>query len=367
MEDKGLATWASHYAATLGYYDGFRLALEGLLRELLKAEKLEYAQIESRTKSPESLIEKVARKGEKYNDPLREVTDLTGLRVIVYFTKDVETVGSLIDQQFAIDWDNSVRQGADSDPDRFGYRSDHYVIRIGDRARYPEWAKFASNCAEIQVRTVMQHAWAAVDHKIRYKSSDLPRNLQRRLFRLSALLEVADEQFASLQQERGLVTETYQHSMAQGNYDVSLDMLSLVTYLNETQTADHWSKLAIKAGFVEHEAQHGTAYAFGDQTRRLERLLRVLQNVGIQELQELQELLDAFERGELPALEVVVQSSKTTASGPPDSIYAFPEDVLTIVVLISSGNARLIAASGFRKDIKSGIRAAMRRASKDGI
>ena len=87
----------------------------------------------------------------------------------------------MIEREFDIDWAYSSRRGEDDPPDRFGYRSDHYIVRT------PADERFAGLSAEIQVRTVMQHAWAAVDHRIRYKADDLPRDLSRRLFRLNAL------------------------------------------------------------------------------------------------------------------------------------------------------------------------------------
>jgi putative GTP pyrophosphokinase len=63
--------------------------------------------------------------------------------------------------------------------------------------------QYADIRAEIQVRTALQHAWSAVHHKLEYKSStEAPPELRRRLFRLSALFELADEQFSELRDAR---------------------------------------------------------------------------------------------------------------------------------------------------------------------
>ena len=168
--------WSAEFLRRREIYDAFRVALCDRLGASINREAIALSQIESRTKTVTSFIEKVTSKG-KYADPLDEMTDLVGLRVIVYYPDDVRAVGTLIEREFDIDWANSSRRGEDDPPDRFGYRSDHYIVRT------PADERFAGLSAEIQVRTVMQHAWAAVDHRIRYKADDLPRDLSRRLFR----------------------------------------------------------------------------------------------------------------------------------------------------------------------------------------
>src|SRR5689334_4607418 len=193
------AEWGGEFGKVRGSFIDFTKSLETLLEALLEHRQIEVAALECRTKKPDSFIDKIVKKNEKYADPLREMTDLTGARIIVYYPADVARVDELIEAEFDVDWENSSRAGADVEPERFGYRSDHYVVSMNDRGALAEWKRFDGFKAEIQVRTVMQHAWAAVDHKLRYKREvDIPQALRRRLSRLSALLEVADEQFAAI-------------------------------------------------------------------------------------------------------------------------------------------------------------------------
>jgi putative GTP pyrophosphokinase len=181
----------------------------------------------------ERASEKIKRKGGKYADPLRDMTDLVGLRVITYYQEDVEKVGELIRAAFSVDEENSVDKSSDLAPDRFGYASIHYVVSLGaDRAELGEWRIFKGTRAEIQVRTVLQHAWAAVNHKLDYKSEgEIPDVLQRRLFRLSALFELADEQFSSIKDARREISESYTTVVKDGNFDLPLNLTSFTAYV----------------------------------------------------------------------------------------------------------------------------------------
>ena len=85
--------------------------------------------------------------------------------------------------------------------DKFGYKSLHLQLVLKSRLKeIPEAAKFKNIKIELQIRTVIQDAWSILDHKIKYKKS-IPQNLKRRINRLSALFEIADDEFLSIQKE----------------------------------------------------------------------------------------------------------------------------------------------------------------------
>ena len=77
--------WSAEFLRAAGeIYDAFRVVLCDRLGASIDREAIALSQIESRTKTVKSFIEKVTSKG-KYADPLQEMTDLVGLRVIVYY------------------------------------------------------------------------------------------------------------------------------------------------------------------------------------------------------------------------------------------------------------------------------------------
>ena len=89
-------------------------------------------------------LKKINRSGKDYSDPINEITDLTGIRLITYYIEDFYEIGDIIKKEFIVDYDNSIDKGQILDPDRFGYLSIHYIISLADNRRnLPEWSKFS--------------------------------------------------------------------------------------------------------------------------------------------------------------------------------------------------------------------------------
>lgn len=331
--------WNAEYARRRETFDAFRVALHERLAACIDREAIALSQIESRTKSVKSFGEKITSKG-KYADPLEEITDLAGLRVIVYYPNDVRAVGTVIDRELEVDWTNSNRSGHDDPPDRFGYRSDHYIVRL---PHTDEWQRFAGLRAEIQVRTVMQHAWAAVDHEIRYKAADLPRDLSRRLFRLSALLELADEQFASLQHASHERTEEYARALEHGDLAVDVDILSLRVLVDREDVGQRWAQRAVAFGYDRVEFNEGGR-------DDLMRLLHIVRRLGATSVADVAALLPRDpEAGDAVLRDVIAALRARPGQA---TFWAFPGDVLALVILGLEGDEELIRKSTFRKEIR---------------
>ncbi|GIF68260.1 hypothetical protein Ais01nite_62950 [Asanoa ishikariensis] len=242
----------AQYAVIRPQFVDFAVRIEGLLRDLLTEATIDVIQLESRAKAVDSFEAKIRSKGGKYKDPLGEMTDLAGVRVITYYLEDVETVETLIKREFAVDLNNSIDKSAQLDPDRFGYLSRHFVVSIkSPRSDLPEWVQFKDLKAEVQVRTALQHAWAAVNHKLEYKSvEEVPRELKRGLGRLSALFEIADSQFSYYRKEGERIAANYESSLAKGDFDLELDLSSLVAVLENAEIVSGLMQAAANANQV---------------------------------------------------------------------------------------------------------------------
>lgn len=333
--------WEERYRGARPGFEDFCGETRRLVERLLADGAIDVAQIESRTKTVDSFAEKVRRKSGKYADPLAEMTDLAALRVIAYFPADVLRIGALLEEHFEVDWPNSHRQDAEALSDRFGYRSDHYVVRLSPaRVGLPEYSRFDGMRAEIQVRTVMQHAWAAVDHQLRYKNAaQLPPELQRRLSKLSALLEVADEQFAALRSEADALEATYAAEVARGDLSAEIDLLSLPAFLEETGLAQAWTARAIEAGLTPTPGLGELQY-----------LVWVLHELGIGTLAALQPFFADAERWGVAYLARLSVEAQRRGFRP----VAAPYDVLTFL-LLSSAPAEVILRSPFAGVIDQAI------------
>lgn len=176
--------------------------LEGFLRNMLEAAEVDFHLVTHRVKSKDSLQKKLELKGSKYKS-LSSLTDLIGVRIIVYYEKDIDPVCELLEsnRMFNFDDDNFVDKRV-MDVDRFGYKSVHYIISLNKIFEEIFPGKFAGEKAEIQIRTFLNHAYADMTHDLIYKSSrPMPEELLRRMFRIAALLELADKEFEGLRGE----------------------------------------------------------------------------------------------------------------------------------------------------------------------
>jgi putative GTP pyrophosphokinase len=185
-----------------------------------------------RLKERASLAAKLARPDRNYRE-LWGVTDLLGLRVITYFEDDVDRIGRMLERRLPIRFEHSKDRRAQSDDRAFGYRSLHYVCGfprelfcadVADaRHALPDQARF-----EVQVRTVLEHAWAEIEHDLGYKGREaIPSASRRRLHRLAGLLELADQEFVAVRRELEGYAKSLPSRIESEDAAVPLDLLSL--------------------------------------------------------------------------------------------------------------------------------------------
>jgi putative GTP pyrophosphokinase len=206
-------------------------ALQRELHALLAAEpSVKIHSVAWRPKSRDSLARKLARPDRSYSD-LWSLTDLVGVRVITYFADAVDRVGELVEARWPVEFGHSIDK-RHRETSEFGYRSLHYVCRFG--GALPENA-----CFEVQVRTMLEHAWAEIEHDLGYKATEaIPVGVRRRLSRLAGLLELADEEFGAIRDEleeyaRGLPAKIEAEESA-----LALDRFSLVALLAHPEVQD---------------------------------------------------------------------------------------------------------------------------------
>jgi ppGpp synthetase/RelA/SpoT-type nucleotidyltranferase len=168
--------------------------------------------ITNREKDPEELREKLTREGVAPDAMFNGITDLAGVRIIAYFPSDVDKIVPLIEKEFNIDSKHSMDKRLSSDPAIFGYASVHFVAEFRpEMLKLPEYAVFDKMKCELQVRTILQHAWAEIEHDIVYKSpGEIPFRVRRRFACLAGLLEIADREFESLRQDEMAVRQAIQ-------------------------------------------------------------------------------------------------------------------------------------------------------------
>jgi putative GTP pyrophosphokinase len=162
------------------------LELERLLGEYLHG-RPRIDRISVRAKTPKSFLKKAAKvEGDKlaYVDPLGEIQDQVGARVIVLYPSDVHPTSRRLRRYFQhIEMlDKEPKSAAE-----FGYFGKHFILVLpGDvipkRLKLTE----APKVFELQVRTLFQHAWSEADHDLEYKPRRKLTKMERRKFAFTA-------------------------------------------------------------------------------------------------------------------------------------------------------------------------------------
>lgn len=175
-----------------------------LVTSILDEAGINYLTVTGRAKSVSSFAAKAARTVDGkpvFDDPLRQITDQIGIRVITYVHSDVQAVADLMEDQVVVLDDRDMGRETASEG-RWGYASRHLLVGL-DPARegHDEFAALRGRQAQIQVRTVLQHAWAEFEHDIRYKGTipdEYVPDLDRRFTLAAGLLELADREFSTI-------------------------------------------------------------------------------------------------------------------------------------------------------------------------
>lgn len=331
-------------------YEAYTARLEVLIRSLLETESIEFFAIEPRTKTKTSFAEKLQREDKfgKYK-AVEDVTDLSGIRIIAYLQQEADTICDLIEKNFELDEVNSVRKQDELDPDKFGYLSTHYVVSLtSNRAELPEFTRFGGLKAEIQVRTLLQHTWAAIDWKFRYKEErEAPKQLRRRLFRISALLEAADNEFSGVRSEIDALRKRYSEEIERGDLDISVNTESVRSYASESAT---WK------GIIRTAIDNGVQLAEGDDGPALNRLIFTTSELGLTTLADLDRQLNELSPQSATFFKTVVPIIETAQES--KFPLLFPPAVIRYLLLSSAPAAKrrtLAAAFPWAKGYMSAL------------
>lgn len=221
----------------------FLSAVEALLKTLLNQYRINVHSVNSRLKERRSLERKLSRGGKRYNS-LSSVKDVCGLRVITYFIDQVELVSTLINNEFDVNLKHSVDKRILMDPDRFGYISVHYILKLlPNRLNLTEYRHFSDCEAEIQVRSILQHAWSEIEHDLGYKTKEaIPKEIRRRFSRLAGLLEIADDEFVNIRNEFENYETFITEQITKHPEKVKVDQVSLFVYLINSKLVEKINK-----------------------------------------------------------------------------------------------------------------------------
>lgn len=223
----------SQYEEVKYEYEKMSEKIVSLLYNLLDSNNISVNAINSRVKESNSLQNKIEKKGGKYTC-LDDITDIVGSRIITYYSDDVDKISEIIEKEFIVDENNTIDKRKSMDPDRFGYMSLHYVCQFSSqRTSLCEYSKYEGRKFEIQIRSILQHTWAELEHDAGYKSQiGIPKEIKRYFSRLSGLLELADDEFIRIREKLSAYEKTVSESLQKDcDEEILIDNISLKEYL----------------------------------------------------------------------------------------------------------------------------------------
>ncbi len=177
------------YRGNFESYKDLALAVDNIIRQVLDQQGINYHSITNRPKEVERYREKASK--EKYDDPKNQIMDMAGVRIITYIDSDAKKVERIVKSLFVIIPEYSKDKSEELGTDRVGYRSIHCICTLGkERLALPENRAYRNLFFEIQIRTILQHAWAEFEHDRNYKFKGVaPNEIRRRLSVVAGSLE----------------------------------------------------------------------------------------------------------------------------------------------------------------------------------
>ncbi|MEQ6896561.1 hypothetical protein [Microbacterium sp. KR10-403] len=199
------------YDTTFSTYKKNAADLEQRIRTALEADpRIRLHDVSARVKDRSSLERKLLKKVEK--DPMMHIEDVIGVRIITYFRDDAPRVEDIVRRILDVHEGSYVNK-ADMLRDReFGYRSIQFVVTMPWATRETNvpssWGvnilepSLSPAVAEIQIRSILEHAWAETQHDLQYHAAQtLSRDVDRRFALTAALVENVDEQLMAIRNE----------------------------------------------------------------------------------------------------------------------------------------------------------------------
>lgn len=266
-----------------------------MINDALKARQVDIAYASAREKTPESLEKKCKKQVKdndgnfvsKYTDFRNEIMDLAGVRIVTYLLDDVDQVSKIIQELFEVLEEHSGNKLDLLGADRIGYLSVHYIVKLKEESIIAGTEEYKGIKCEVQVRTVLEDAWAQIFHDRQYKNelemidSD---KLLRRTNLLSGNLELLDYQINGLVKEFDNLNHVEHFRSFRSMLEKPITKENVLSYFD--------FRLGKKTVFYNYKKMKGLLREFGiKKIRDLERVLR--DSHSEQKLKACQKLLTA--------------------------------------------------------------------------
>ena len=200
--DSVVASSLEQYGELLPRLNQASAAIGDAIRARLRDDGLNHHTVQARVKDPGSVkgkLDRLTADGKfKYERGLEQLDDLIGVRVIMFLEPDIADVATALKGQFRCREDDD-KTSSQRRNGQIGYAGRHLILEVPAENVPVGCQAFIGERFEVQIRTVLQHAWAAFEHDIRYKGlAEANAEVDRAFTMASTLIELADAQFSAI-------------------------------------------------------------------------------------------------------------------------------------------------------------------------
>ncbi|QWI10078.1 RelA/SpoT domain-containing protein [Bacillus mycoides] len=176
---QGLQKFREDYKENKGIFEDFSNSVADILKTLLNKHSFQYQIVSNRVKTLQSIEKKIVNGGLSAGiENLIKMDDVIGCRVIFYLESDMDRFISLIYEEFSVE-KNNLRYSVDE------YNALHLVIKLNsEKLEVTEYQKFIDLKCEVQLTTVLYHAWSEMAHNIIYKIPEELSEFDERSFKV---------------------------------------------------------------------------------------------------------------------------------------------------------------------------------------
>ncbi|ASD26538.1 hypothetical protein ABC365_15020 [Brevundimonas sp. 3P9-tot-E] len=163
--------------------------------------------LKHRSKEPSSLLAKAFHRGKPYANPFDEIEDKVGVRIVVLFSEEIRMVERTLQgcPQWTAEKARDFEEERARRPFEFDYQSLHYVVRAGPGIAHGGIDVPEGTPCEVQVRTILQHAYSELTHDTIYKPSvQAEPDVKRAAAKSMALIEATDDYFMQVRERLAL-------------------------------------------------------------------------------------------------------------------------------------------------------------------
>jgi putative GTP pyrophosphokinase len=122
----------------------------------------------------------------------------------------------------------------ETEPEKFGYYALNYVCKYSDgRISHTEYKRFADVWCEIQITSILRHAWSEIEHPWYDLKEAFPDDIKRRFARIAALLEIAESEFLSLRKIQANYRQAVELQVEANVPDIPVDVVSLKSFIEQ--------------------------------------------------------------------------------------------------------------------------------------